>query len=134
MNSSVQQPIAWEKEMVASCVVVLTQGMPNPRATFANMQRFAGEKMLLLLRTTHEAFKQLARCWESKRPFNIVNDCGFQSLMKTGRPGYQIPSAETVSRDVKKVFVQVRKHIANMLKVLFMVVSHKSGFNSPMDI
>lgn len=54
--------------------------------------------------------------------------------MKTGRPGYQIPSAETVSRDVKKVFVQVRKRIANMLKVSFMVVSHKSGFNSPTDI
>jgi hypothetical protein len=37
--------------------------------------------------------------------------------MKTGRPGYQVPSPETVSRDVKKVFVQVRKRIAKMLQV-----------------
>lgn len=28
---------------------------------------------------------------ESKRPFNIVSDRGFQSLMKTGRPEYHIP-------------------------------------------
>lgn len=54
---------------------------------------------------------------ESKRPFTIVKDRGFQSLMKTGRPDYYIPSAETVSRDVKMVFVRVRKRIAKMLQV-----------------
>ena len=61
---------------------------------------------------------EIVRCVaESKRPFKIIKDCGFQSLMKTGRPAYQIPSPETVSRDVKKVFVQVRKLIAKMLQV-----------------
>ena len=55
---------------------------------------------------------------ESKRPFQIVKDRAFQSLMKTGRPAYQIPSPETVSRDVKKVFVRVRKRIAKMLQVV----------------
>jgi hypothetical protein len=54
---------------------------------------------------------------ESKRPFQIVNDRGFQTLMKTGRPEYHIPSAETVSRDVKRVFVRVRQRIAKMLQV-----------------
>lgn len=54
---------------------------------------------------------------ENKRPFQIVNDLGFQSLMKTGRPEYHIPSMQTVSRDVKQVFVQARKRIANMLQV-----------------
>ena len=54
---------------------------------------------------------------ESKRPFSIVEDRGFQALMKTGRPGYYIPSATTVSRDVKKVFVNVRKRMAKMLQV-----------------
>jgi hypothetical protein len=54
---------------------------------------------------------------ESKRAFQIVNDRGFQSLMKTGRPGYRIPSAETVSRDTKQAFVNVRKRIASMLQV-----------------
>jgi hypothetical protein len=54
---------------------------------------------------------------ENKRPFQIVNDHGFQTLMKTGCPAYHIPSAETVSRDVKRVFVEARKRIAEMLKV-----------------
>jgi len=38
--------------------------------------------------------------------------------MKTGRPGYHIPSAETVSRDVKGVFVHVRQRVAKMLQVV----------------
>ena len=46
-----------------------------------------------------------------------MKDHGFVSLMKTGRLAYQIPSPETVSRDVKNVFVRVRKRIANMLQV-----------------
>jgi hypothetical protein len=54
---------------------------------------------------------------ESKRPFQIVNDRGFQSLMKTGRPEYHIPSMQTVSRDVKHAFVHARKRIAKMLQV-----------------
>jgi hypothetical protein len=54
---------------------------------------------------------------ESNRPFQIVNDRGFQCLMKTGRPEYYIPSAETLSCDVKKVFVQVRGRIAKGLRV-----------------
>ena len=37
--------------------------------------------------------------------------------MKTGRPDYKIPSAITVSRDVKLVFVRIRKQIAKMLQV-----------------
>jgi hypothetical protein len=51
------------------------------------------------------------------RPFNIVADRGFQSLMKTGRPGTYIPSPSTVSRDVKRVFVKSRQRIAKMLQV-----------------
>ncbi|KAG1730510.1 uncharacterized protein EDB91DRAFT_1239076 [Suillus paluster] len=40
----------------------------------------------------------------------------FQSLMKTGRLEYYIPSPSTVSRDVHLVFVQTRQQIANMLQ------------------
>jgi hypothetical protein len=53
---------------------------------------------------------------ENARPFNIVSDRGFRSLMKTGRPEYYIPSPSTVSRDVKQVFVHTRNRIAKMLK------------------
>ena len=56
---------------------------------------------------------------ESKWPFQIVNDHAFHSLRKTGRPEYPIPSAETLSRDVKKVFVRVRECISKMLRVSY---------------
>jgi hypothetical protein len=54
---------------------------------------------------------------ESLRPFSIVKDRGFQSLMKTGRPNYHIPSPSTVARDVKTVFGRTRKRIAKILQV-----------------
>ncbi|KAG2122242.1 hypothetical protein DEU56DRAFT_904481 [Suillus clintonianus] len=44
---------------------------------------------------------------ESLRPFETVSDRGFQSLMKTGRPEYYLPSPSTVSHDVKLVFANV---------------------------
>ena len=37
--------------------------------------------------------------------------------MKTGRPEYHIPSAETVSLDVKNVFVYVHGHFTKELQV-----------------
>lgn len=55
--------------------------------------------------------------FESMHPFKIVKDCQFQSLMKTGRPGYYIPSPQTVSHDVKQVFVRCWQRIAKMLQV-----------------
>jgi hypothetical protein len=68
--------------------------------------------------TTTEARAEIVH-WvaESRRPFEIVSDRGFQSLMKSGRPAYNLPSSTTVSRDVKKVFVNVREHMAKMLQV-----------------
>ncbi|KAF8549481.1 hypothetical protein OG21DRAFT_1478846 [Imleria badia] len=38
---------------------------------------------------------------ESLRPFTIVGDQPFLSLMKTGRPNYYLPSEYTISRDVR---------------------------------
>ena len=37
--------------------------------------------------------------------------------MKTGRPGYYIPAATTVSRDAKLVFTQTRERLAELLNV-----------------
>jgi hypothetical protein len=54
---------------------------------------------------------------ESLRPFEIVEDKGFQSLMKTGRPEYYIPSPSTVARDVRMVFARTRERIAKMINV-----------------
>ncbi|KAH9080265.1 hypothetical protein EDB83DRAFT_2184431, partial [Lactarius deliciosus] len=42
---------------------------------------------------------------ESKRPFQIVNDEGFQKLMMSSCPTCYIASAKTILQDVKRVFV-----------------------------
>jgi len=54
---------------------------------------------------------------ESMWPFSIIEDRGFHSLMKTGRLEYYLPSALTVSCDVKEVFTKVHTRITNMLQV-----------------
>jgi hypothetical protein len=56
---------------------------------------------------------------ENKWLFAIVKDQGFQNLMKTGCPEYHFPSPETVSHDIKVVFLCERKHIADMLQVSY---------------
>ncbi|KAG2040592.1 hypothetical protein BDR03DRAFT_857502 [Suillus americanus] len=53
---------------------------------------------------------------ESLCPFEIVKDQGFQSLMKTGRPEYYLPLPNTISRDVRVVFVRTHERIAKMIK------------------
>lgn len=58
-------------------------------------------------------------CWmaENLRPFLIVEDHAFRSLMMTGRPGYFLPHWTTISHDVCMVFATTWKHVASMLKV-----------------
>ncbi|KAL1716416.1 hypothetical protein EV715DRAFT_205342, partial [Schizophyllum commune] len=53
---------------------------------------------------------------QSFRPFALVEDDGFKTLMKTGRPDYYIPSRSTVSRDVKRVFARTRARVARLLQ------------------
>lgn len=63
---------------------------------------------------------------EDLRPFRIVKDRGFLVLMKTGRPGYYVPSPSTVARDVKVVFARTRTRVARFLRVSF-VAMHSMG-------
>jgi hypothetical protein len=63
---------------------------------------------------------------ESARPFKVVADRGFQSLMKTGRPSYYIPSPSQVSRDVRLVFGRARERIAKMLKVIIKLIHYQT--------
>jgi hypothetical protein len=95
------------------------KGLLDPQTITAAFER-QGKDMVTFSHRQHtktEARAEIVR-WiaESKRPFNIVSDRGFQNLMKTGRPEYYIPSPATVSRDVKKVFVNARKRVAKMLQ------------------
>ena len=58
-------------------------------------------------------------CWvsESLRPFDVVSDRRFLSLMKTGRSEYYLPHPSTVARDVRLVFSRTKERIAKMLWV-----------------
>lgn len=68
---------------------------------------------------------------QDNRPFTIVKDTGFLRLMKTGRPGYYIPSSSTVSRDVKRIFTRTRKRIARMLQECNRVNFQMDAWTSP---
>jgi hypothetical protein len=54
---------------------------------------------------------------EDLRPFSIVTDRWYLSLMKTGRANHYVPSRFTVARDVRSVFVRTRERLAKMLRV-----------------
>ncbi|KAG1726410.1 hypothetical protein EDB19DRAFT_1618414, partial [Suillus lakei] len=60
-------------------------------------------------------------------------DRAFQSLMKTGRPKYYIPSPSTVSCDVQQVFVRTRQHVATMLQVSDTYQEYDSKINFTTD-
>ncbi len=62
------------------------------------------------------------------RPFSIVEDEGFKTLMKTGRPNHYLPKRRTVARDVKQVFNKTWKRVKKMLKVISIL--QKSEHNS----
>ncbi|KDQ65205.1 hypothetical protein JAAARDRAFT_116380, partial [Jaapia argillacea MUCL 33604] len=68
--------------------------------------------------TKTEAKVEIVR-WlaESLQPFKIVKDCGFQWLMKTGRPEYYILSPSTILRDVHWVFANCWQRMAKMMRV-----------------
>lgn len=53
---------------------------------------------------------------ERMRPFSIVKDHGFQSLMKTGRPGYWIPLPTTVACNIKQIYTQTCVRIGHLLR------------------
>ena len=61
---------------------------------------------------------------QSFRPFALVEDDGFKTLMKTGRPEYYIPSRSTVSRDVKRVFARTRTRVARLLQVRVSLITY----------
>jgi hypothetical protein len=85
------------------------KGSLDPQSIMAVFEQKGRDKVTYshLQHTKSETQAEIVQ-WvsESKRPFNIVNDRGFQLLMK-GRPNYYIPSPTTISQDVKHVFTGV---------------------------
>jgi len=51
------------------------------------------------------------------RLLSIVEDKGFQTLMKTGCPNYKLPKRMTVACDVSQVFKKTKKRMKKLLQV-----------------
>ncbi|KAE9387866.1 hypothetical protein BT96DRAFT_837084 [Gymnopus androsaceus JB14] len=58
---------------------------------------------------------------ESARPFHVVQDHCYRWLQKEGRPEHYIPSRETVSRDVKKLYNYTKEKLSSELQVSIML-------------
>ena len=59
---------------------------------------------------------------ESAWPFEIVDDPGFQCLMKTRWPNHYLPDPCTVSRDVQNTFTHVCQRLAERLQVSVSII------------
>ncbi|KAG2365607.1 hypothetical protein BDR07DRAFT_1449760 [Suillus spraguei] len=71
-----------------------------------------GKIMYLHHQHTHTETRAEIVHWVSKslHPSNVIKDHAFQSLMKTGRPEYHIPSPFTVSCDVRLVAKMLQEY------------------------
>ena len=99
----------WSAEVIASADkvkdanevrAITVKGILNPQLIMAAFEQKGKGKVTFSHQqhTKTESWAEIV-CWvaESKRPFSVVSDRGFQLLMKTGRPEYYIPSPTTVS-------------------------------------
>ncbi|KAJ7609203.1 hypothetical protein DFH06DRAFT_1017302 [Mycena polygramma] len=63
----------------------------------------------------------------SHRPFNFVNDKYYKMEVELLRPGIVIPSASTVSRDLKLLYLELSKGVKSYFVVRFYNASSIAG-------
>ena len=54
---------------------------------------------------------------ESNRPMHLVQDREFVTLMTAGRPSLNLPSPDTVARDIRAAFTRCQQRIKTLLTV-----------------
>ncbi|KIO05644.1 hypothetical protein M404DRAFT_140945 [Pisolithus tinctorius Marx 270] len=86
-------------------ITALFERSGKGKVTYSHRQHTWAETWYIQLPSTISCKAKIV-CWvmESLQPFNVVNDRGFRSLMKTGCPEYYIPLPFTVSCDVRLIF------------------------------
>ncbi|KAG6913256.1 hypothetical protein DXG01_008365 [Tephrocybe rancida] len=103
---TVRKALSDKGNLKSGSIFKIFQRKGKAQVTFSHRQHTRSE-------TRAEIVRWIAEC---VRPFKIVEDRGFRCLMKTGRPEYWIPSAATVSRDVRLVFARARERIGKILQ------------------
>ncbi|KAJ7234787.1 hypothetical protein C8J57DRAFT_1089470, partial [Mycena rebaudengoi] len=96
------------------------EGAKNPDGSiFAAFAR-AGQRPVNVTHRAHTNSEARAHIvqWvtESTRPPHLINDRGFRTLMTAGRPTLQLPSGQTVSRDIQMSFIKCKSTIDNLLQ------------------
>ena len=59
------------------------------------------------------------RCAKNHRPFNSVLDEDYQAEVEMLRPGTVLPSPQTVSRDIKSIYLEMSKNVRNYFMVTY---------------
>lgn len=68
---------------------------------------------------TPERLRVLLDLWvaTSSRPYSLVNDAGFQQILRMFHQNVAIPSESTISRDVKEIYSICRENLAAFIEV-----------------
>ncbi|KAF9064680.1 hypothetical protein BDP27DRAFT_1155391, partial [Rhodocollybia butyracea] len=108
-----------------------SKSLENARAAIKRIGKKSQSKLAAALRTmkgwaesfstqppTKKEIRVVTARWvsESACPFNIVKDRCYHWLQREGRPERYIPSRETVSRDVKKLYTCTKEKLAKELQ------------------
>jgi hypothetical protein len=77
------------------------------------------------VRSTGQPYSAAAHCtliamWCAKnhRPFNFVLDEDYKAEIEMLRPGTILPSPQTVSRDIKSIYIEMSKSVKNYFMVM----------------
>jgi hypothetical protein len=54
--------------------------------------------------------------YRNNRPLNVINDRALRDLLTAGRPSIDLPSDDTISRDIKTSFEKCWVRIAKLLQ------------------
>ncbi|KAF9052599.1 hypothetical protein BDP27DRAFT_1242547, partial [Rhodocollybia butyracea] len=106
----------WGKEAVNAAQQ--SKSLENARAAIKRIGKKSQSKLAAALRTMKGWAEVVTARWvsESAHPFNIVKDRCYRWLQREGCPEQYIPSCETVSRDVKKLYTCTKEKLAEELQ------------------
>ncbi|KAF9059140.1 hypothetical protein BDP27DRAFT_1239351, partial [Rhodocollybia butyracea] len=108
----------WGKEAVNAAQQ--SKSLENARAAIKRIGKKSQSKLAAALRTMKgwaESFSmQPPTKKEIRTSFNIVKDRCYRWLQREGCPEQYIPSCETVSRDVKKLYTCTKEKLAEELQ------------------
>ncbi|KAG2035446.1 hypothetical protein BDR03DRAFT_868183, partial [Suillus americanus] len=96
-NATVAQESIIEPLHTTDSIMAAFERKGKGKVTYSHRQHMKTESQAKIVRWVSE----------SVQPFKIVEDRGFQSLMKTGWPECYIPSVSTVSCNIKLIYLNL---------------------------